>query len=167
DRLARANHLLLLGEQCRGRTVEQHCVDAEVDEYGLAAIGDDECVRFELEQTSADRREDDLRSRVGQDRHTRPDQGLGEDRVRHLLQGDDLAFDWRDNEHGCHIKSSMSPASVSASGPTMTWTIFPASSTPCAPAARSAASLTRLALTTSLRKRVMHGSISTMLFTPP
>src|SRR3954447_3539430 len=61
----------------------------------------------------------------------------------------------------------MSLASVSASGPTMTCTMLPDRSTPCAPAALRASSLTSEPLVTSVRSRVMHGSISTMLSAPP
>ena len=61
----------------------------------------------------------------------------------------------------------MSLAIVSASGPTTTWTTLPAAITPCAPAALSAAWSTLEASRTSVRSRVMHGSISMMLFAPP
>ena len=68
---------------------------------------------------------------------------------------------------GPHIRSSMSSARLSASGPTTTWTTCPAEMTPCAPAAFSAASSTRDTFLTSVRSRVMHGSISMMFSGPP
>jgi hypothetical protein len=56
---------------------------------------------------------------------------------------------------------------MSASGPTTTCTTVPAMITPCAPSARSAFSSTRDGSRTSVRRRVMHPSTSTMLPAPP
>src|SRR5699024_9068786 len=64
-------------------------------------------------------------------------------------------------------RSRMSSVRLSASGPTTTWMTFPETSTPCAPADRSASSCTGPGSATTTRNRVMQASISSMLSAPP
>src|SRR5699024_2412785 len=99
------------------------------------------------------------------DDHTGPDDLPGEDRVDALCHRQDGPG--AGGEDRAHIRSSMSSARVSASGPTTTWMTVPWAMTPRAPAALSAAWSTFEPSSLSVRSRVMHGSISTTLSAPP
>ena len=86
-------------------------------------VVDDEGMRVHLEELARDRADHLLRRHGGVDGNAAT-QHLGrEDGVADILQGSQGAREGRE-ELG-HIRSSMSSASVSASGPTTTWIIVP------------------------------------------
>src|SRR5690625_5010666 len=89
-----------------------------------------------------------------------------EDGVGDLFQGHDDARHGRQNRQG-HRRLCICSARSSASGPTTTWTIRPECTTPKAPAAFNCSSSTFWGSATCTRKRVMHGSSSTMFSAPP
>src|SRR5699024_2323010 len=112
-------------------------VDPEVDEDAHLAAGDDEGVRVDLDERAGDRRDDGGLAVARVDDHTGPDDLPGEDRVDALCHRQDGPG--AGGEDRAHIRSSMSSARVSASGPTTTWMTVPWAMTPWAPAALSAA----------------------------
>ena len=166
DRLAGRDGVLLGDEQLEPVPLEADRVDAEVHEHARALGGEHhEGVRVQLEQRARDGRHGIRQSTGRLDRDPGADHLGREDRVGHLGERTHQPRDR--GEHVGHIRSSMSSAMLSASGPTTTWTTDPAVITPCAPAALSAFSSTSVASLTSVRSRVMHGSISMMLSAPP
>src|SRR5690606_18875687 len=151
--------------------------------------GDDEGVRVQLDDGPGDRGHRGLRLAHRVDRGPGADHALREDGVGDLGQAGGRARHGRKHtEHGEYLhsgartgaaaraggrvcqssrRSLMSSVSESASGPTTTWTTLPEESTPWAPAAFSAASSTLEGSLTSVRSRVMHASMSSMLSAPP
>ena len=104
----------------------------EVDEHALTRRGEHhERVRMQLEKPAGDRSDGGARAAFGVDRDAGADDLLGEDRVGHVGEGDDLPGHRCDDVEGVgHSMSSMSLASVSASGPTTTCTTLPDTTTP-------------------------------------
>src|SRR4029453_16612637 len=137
-----------------------HRVDAEVHEHADPVGAEhDEGVRVHLDHLAVDRRDHGRLAGVGIDRDARPDHLGGEHRVGGLGEGAHAAGAGGEDVDGRHIKSSMSSAMLSASGPTTTWTTLPDATTPCAPAALRAFSSTSEGFSTSVRRRVMQASI--------